>query len=165
MNNVSVHLLQTQVWAVEELKKMSTIKESVCSNAICWKYCCTNPTSCQKGLQLDCIWPNPANSQNQCAEVWAVRRSAGKSRYSSRAITLTSGNCWPADSKEPLEQLTVQTVGSWRRSEVGNVFLESTYPHSILTFPLQLPVRSNADTAVELRQQVTQTMYNEHLGL
>lgn len=38
------------------------------------------------------------------------------------AITLTGGNCWPADSKGPLEQLTVQTVGSWR-CEVGNVSL------------------------------------------
>lgn len=52
----------------------------------------------------------------------------------------------------------VQTVVSWRCGEVGNVSLESTYPHSILAFALQLPVRGNAETAVELKQ-VTQTYY------
>lgn len=108
---------------------------------------------------------NPANSPNQRAEVWAVHGSAGTSRHSTRAITLTGGNCWPAESKEPLEQLMVQTVGSWRRGEVGSVSLESTYPHSILAFSLQLPVRGNAETAVELKQ-VTQkyTIYRWTLG-
>lgn len=48
--------------------------------------------------------------------------AAGASHNSGCAIILTGSNCWPADSKELLELLTVQKAGGWR-CEVGSVSL------------------------------------------
>lgn len=128
----------------EEFKKRSTIKECLQQHHLLHlkhnfkklEILLHKPNLSSDWFTVRLCVTNPANSQNQ--RVWAVHGSSGTSRHSSRALTLTGSNCWPADSKEPLEQLTVQTVGSRRRGEVGNVSLESTYPHSILALLLQL---------------------------
>lgn len=58
-------------------------------------------------LQFTYIW-QPLQIHKIAALKYKLRRD-GQECF---VITLTGGNCWPADSKGPLEQLTVQTVGS-----------------------------------------------------